>query len=468
MKSFYHFSNDGECSAKAGAAHIAFSAPSRSVVDAFFFAALKAGGRIHGEPVVRDQETGYYSAAVLDFDDNSIEVMHREEKVEASGTASGDPGEHRVLKWQKEVVRSTVGSDVKSENGVARIVINNIATPTTKVSYSPPEPRPGSEMSAKALVGTLLGAAAGAAVAYAMTKGEEESQKASAAIPVLYQAIEAARPLLARSATEPVRSYAPSNISLDSRTGPRELEYSRSSVSQAIHDVQSHVSSSERRASPLAITSPLRQSTLIDTFLPPSEIVHFRPHPLVRNNTDSITHHSSGSRMSNAAPQRLDSHSRVSSAKTITQVNLGQLRPPSVATEVKAARGVPLPESRATSTASSRAPSLRRQVLDGGCDNDVKSVLGSVAPSDSVSQAGSKRSKGGRNSSRRSSPHRSEKSKERRKHKDSDGGSQASEKTVRAEGSRTGRRRESVVSLPMRPASKASVHRSVRSFIPGM
>lgn len=416
---------------------------------------------------MRDQETGYYSAAVLDFDDNSIEVMHREKKVDDSGTASGDPSEHRVLRWQKEVARSAVGSDVKPEKSVARVVINNVTTPTAEVSYSLPEPKSGSEMSARALVGTLLGAAAGAAVAYAMTKGEEESQKASASIPVLYQAIEAARPLLARSATEPVRSYAPSNISNDSRTGPRELEYPRSSVSRASQGTQSHAPS-DRRAAPLAITSPLRTSTLVDTFVPPSEVVHFRPHSLVRNNTDSIAHHSSGSRVTIAGPRRSDSHSRVSSAKTITQLNLAQLQPPSVVTEVKAARGVPLPESKATSTASSRAPSLRRQVLDGGRENDVKSVLGSVAPNDSISQAGSKRSKRSRKSSSRSSSHRSGKSREPRKHKESDGESHASEKTVRAEGSRTGRKRESVVSLPIRPSSKVSAHRSVRSFIPGM
>ncbi len=429
---------------------------------------MKAGGRIHGEPAVRDQETGYYSAAVLDFDDNSIEVMYREKKVEATGTASGETEEHRVLRWQKEVARSTVGSDVKPEKSTARVVVNNITTPTTMVSYPGPEPKSSGEMSAKALVGTLLGAAAGAAVAYAMTKGEEESQKASASLPVMYQAIEAARPLLARSATEPPPSYTPSNISRNSRTAPRELEYPRASVSQTSHGEKSHASSSIQRPGPLAIGSPLGPSTLIDTFVPPSEVVRFRPRSLIRNHTDSIALYSGGSRVSNAAPRRPDSHSRISSAKTVTQVNLGQLKPPSVVTEVKAARGVPLPESRATSTVSSRAPSLRRQVLDGRCDDDVKSVLGSVAPSDSVSQAGSKRSKGSRRSSRRSSSHGSEKSRERRKHRDGDEDSHASEKTVRAEGSRSGRKRESVASLPMRPASNASVHRSVKSFIPGM
>ncbi|EXJ57246.1 hypothetical protein A1O7_07593 [Cladophialophora yegresii CBS 114405] len=60
----------------AGAAHVAFPAASRANVQEFFVAALKAGGKIHGEPCQRDS-TGYYSAAVIDFDGNSIEAVHR-------------------------------------------------------------------------------------------------------------------------------------------------------------------------------------------------------------------------------------------------------------------------------------------------------------------------------------------------------------------------------------------------------
>ncbi len=429
---------------------------------------MKAGGRVHGEPAVREQETGYYSAAVLDFDDNSIEIMHREKKVEASGTTCGVSEEHRVLRWQKEVARSTVGSAARSEKGSARVVINNITTPTAVVSYSPPEPKSSSEMSAKAIVGTLLGAAAGAAVAYAMTKGEEESQNVSASRPALYQAIESARPSLSRSITEPVRSSAPSIVSRNSHTGPRKLEYPRSSVSHASQSVQSFTSSSNRRAGPLAIASPAMLSTLIDTFMPPSEVHPSRPQSLIRSHTDIIAQSSPGSRLSNVASQRSDLFPRISSAKTLTQANFGQSQPPSVVTEVRAANGVPLPESRVTSVASSRAPSLQRLVLNGGRDDDVKSMLDSVAPSDSVSRVGSKRSKDSRRSSRHSSRHISDKPRERRKHRDHDDDSQASEKTIRAEEGRTGRKRGSAVSLPVRPASKTSVHRSVRSFIPGM
>ena len=424
---------------------------------------MKAGGRIHGEPVVRDHETGYYSGAVLDFDNNSIEVMHRERKVEESGAASGGSEENTVVSWQKEVARSTVGSSIKSEKDV---VINNTTTPNTIVSYSLPEPKTSSEMSAKALVGTLLGAAAGAAVAYAMTKGEEESQKVSASKPVLYQAIEAARPLLARAATEPGRSS--SNISRDSYSRSRELEYPRSSISLASRGAQSNNPSSNQRDRQLGISSPLKLSTFIDTFVPASEVPCSRPRLIVRNNTDSIAHSSSESKLSNAAPRHSGSHSRVSSAKPVTQVNIGLSKPRSVMTEVKAARDVPLPESRATSIASSRAPSLRRLVLDEQCESDMKTVLGSVAPSDSVSQAGSKRSKGSSRSNKRSSRHRSEKSRERGQHKAHENGSHASERTVRAEGSTSGRKRESVMSLPVRSASKSSVPRSVRSFIQDM
>ncbi len=60
----------------AGAAHVAFPASSRAQVQGFFLAALKAGGKIHGEPCQRDA-SGYYSAAVIDFDGNSIEAVYR-------------------------------------------------------------------------------------------------------------------------------------------------------------------------------------------------------------------------------------------------------------------------------------------------------------------------------------------------------------------------------------------------------
>lgn len=60
-------------------AHIAFAASSRDLVDAFYKAAIEAGGKDNGAPGPRPQyHPGYYGAFVLDPDGNNIEaVCHR-------------------------------------------------------------------------------------------------------------------------------------------------------------------------------------------------------------------------------------------------------------------------------------------------------------------------------------------------------------------------------------------------------
>jgi catechol 2,3-dioxygenase-like lactoylglutathione lyase family enzyme len=64
-----------------GATHVAFSAPDRAAVDAFYAAATAAGGKDNGAPGLRPHyhET-YYAAYVHDADGNNIEaVSHRPE-----------------------------------------------------------------------------------------------------------------------------------------------------------------------------------------------------------------------------------------------------------------------------------------------------------------------------------------------------------------------------------------------------
>jgi catechol 2,3-dioxygenase-like lactoylglutathione lyase family enzyme len=64
--------------------HTAFVAKSRAAVDAFFAAAVSAGGTANGAPGLRDTNTntgyppGYYAAFVLDPDGNNIEAVYRE------------------------------------------------------------------------------------------------------------------------------------------------------------------------------------------------------------------------------------------------------------------------------------------------------------------------------------------------------------------------------------------------------
>ena len=56
--------------------HIAFVAESRRQVDAFFRAALEAGGKDNGAPGLRPQyHANYYAAFVLDPDGHNIEAV---------------------------------------------------------------------------------------------------------------------------------------------------------------------------------------------------------------------------------------------------------------------------------------------------------------------------------------------------------------------------------------------------------
>jgi catechol 2,3-dioxygenase-like lactoylglutathione lyase family enzyme len=59
-------------------AHIAFQVNKRALVDAFYEAAIAAGGRDNDQPVPRPQySANYYGAFVLDPDGYNIEAVCR-------------------------------------------------------------------------------------------------------------------------------------------------------------------------------------------------------------------------------------------------------------------------------------------------------------------------------------------------------------------------------------------------------
>jgi catechol 2,3-dioxygenase-like lactoylglutathione lyase family enzyme len=68
-------------SAERGAAHVAFTAQDRAMVDAFHEAATAAGGKDNGAPGVRAHyHENYYAAYVHDAAGNNVEaVCHRPE-----------------------------------------------------------------------------------------------------------------------------------------------------------------------------------------------------------------------------------------------------------------------------------------------------------------------------------------------------------------------------------------------------
>jgi catechol 2,3-dioxygenase-like lactoylglutathione lyase family enzyme len=56
--------------------HIAFAAPNRATVKAFYDAAIAVGGRDNGAPGLRPQyHPNYYGAFIMDGDGNNIEVV---------------------------------------------------------------------------------------------------------------------------------------------------------------------------------------------------------------------------------------------------------------------------------------------------------------------------------------------------------------------------------------------------------
>ncbi len=68
--------------APSSSAHLAFESPDRAGVEAFYEAALGAGGTNHGKPGLRrDYAADYFAAYVVDPDGNNIEaVAHEAEK----------------------------------------------------------------------------------------------------------------------------------------------------------------------------------------------------------------------------------------------------------------------------------------------------------------------------------------------------------------------------------------------------
>ena len=64
--------------------HLAFTADDRQQVDAFYHAALAAGGKDNGAPGLRPRyHANYYAAFVIDPDGHNIEVVCQHAEVEA-------------------------------------------------------------------------------------------------------------------------------------------------------------------------------------------------------------------------------------------------------------------------------------------------------------------------------------------------------------------------------------------------
>ncbi len=71
-----------------GKLHVAFQAANRAMVDAFYHAAIKSGGRDNGSPGLRPHyHPDYYGAFVFDPDGHNIEAVCHQPHETASGPA---------------------------------------------------------------------------------------------------------------------------------------------------------------------------------------------------------------------------------------------------------------------------------------------------------------------------------------------------------------------------------------------
>ncbi|HXO01996.1 MAG TPA: VOC family protein [Stellaceae bacterium] len=81
MIAFWLMAAERPVSADEGSGlHFCFAAPDRGAVDAFYAAALRAGGRDNGAPGLRTQYSpDYYAAFIIDPEGYRIEAFHGHE-----------------------------------------------------------------------------------------------------------------------------------------------------------------------------------------------------------------------------------------------------------------------------------------------------------------------------------------------------------------------------------------------------
>ncbi|MCJ1382063.1 hypothetical protein MMC17_005175 [Xylographa soralifera] len=368
-----------------GPAHVAFSAPSHSAVDSFFRSALRAGGEIFGEPTVREPKTGYYSAGVLDLDRNSIEVVYRPVDSLEEGMAltriSESPSENRMMVRSQEYARSAasqsaVSQSLSTERSPLRTIVNNLTTPIRVIQQ---EQIPNNDSVSKTLIGTLIGAAAGAAIAYAISKTEPDvnsRQSVERDREVVYHAIDA--PSSAYRVERSPRSYYPSSPPSNAPT---------------YHSQQSHRSSSYQRAiephhspsSPGTVNKSSRE--VVQYLSPPSQHPHSS---FARSQSDYL----SPDRI--PLPRSPSVRSVVSSgARTVTQADFPPASPGHRSGKISVASHHedsirPSPRSSRHSSYQGAPASPSGPIVEEVEDIDLD---GSVSPSDSISQAGSNKSR---------------------------------------------------------------------------
>ena len=274
--------------------------------------------------------------------------MYYDKDTKAPSIYANDQEDQRVLAWQRDVAKSTASEASRleiqptpAERIPTQIIVNQIVQPVVVTRTRIEEPKPTEEISTRAIVGTILGATAGAVVAYAMTKGDSEShQHSHIQRKITYRTIEA----------------------------PAAQDLVRQDVLACNGSLPN--SNSVVRTIPVGSAPRSRVNTL-----PPSSEHSRRSSPTVVRSADAgpVIQTNSGTRISVVEPQGSRASHTSSSSKTVRKADLSP-QPPTVIT-VKSAKDIPLPASMV---------STRER-------EELKLDDRSVHPHDSVSQVSSRR-----------------------------------------------------------------------------
>lgn len=137
---------------------------------------------MYGEPKTRDGEPGYYSAAVIDADGNSIEAVYRPNNgpdIFETGSVVSKTSSRASSANRSSISRATTAVERGAPSVAPSAAPSITRRHTSQVDCQDEKSDSGNNnQTAKTIVGSLIGAAAGAAIAYAWSgSGESQSQQ---------------------------------------------------------------------------------------------------------------------------------------------------------------------------------------------------------------------------------------------------------------------------------------------------
>lgn len=369
-------------------------------------------------------------AAIFNFIDSTIRILPQDEQSEALGMVNSDLEDRKIQTWQKDVV-SSIANDASTmacdpppalTKPPPPLVVNQIVTsPRVVVTrVAAPEPKHSDEISTKAIIGTVVGATAGAFIAYAMVKGDSENHQ---------------QPRFQERITYRTVDIPPQY----------ELGQSRPITRVPIQDTHSRYGSfadGNHEARALAIGPlPPRAETLVPHSNPQSSRAASQKGSIMMIDKDRRSYAASG-------------------RNTVVREGLAHPPPSAPVTEVRMARDIPFPPhsqpsqySRATSVTVKNRAHTKAPMTESR-----EKLLPSLAPRDSISQVSTRVSRDSARLKRRHSSHHGRSKTGSRSQKDHEDG--GASKAGSKHHSKVGNMVEDVVNIIKGTSIKDSEHRS--------